>query len=171
MNHESRITHNGSRITPEWYVALVALAMCAIAFLIPVPPLQAASPADPLRTSSLLTNTTLCVTNATTNTINGDAFYVRKNQGVGITAWLNTTNTAANDIVYFTFTVSPDGTNYTTTTPFTNHVTLNGTTAVVAFTNWPATLLNNVQYMRLKSIGTAGTNSLWISNLWYSYHN
>lgn len=158
--------------TPKIVLLLIAFLLLAFSFLLASPPARAAdSPADVTHLGTLLTNTTLCVTNATTNTLNGAAFYVRKNQGAAITLLMNTTNTAADDLVYLKFQVSADKTNWNTLNRYAIAPALNGTTSVVLYTNLVPTLLNNVRWIRLQSIGTAGTNSLWISNLWYSYHN
>jgi hypothetical protein len=170
--------------TPSLSAPLKAIALTIIGLLLAfacflpmaIPPRAAATDADlnagPTHWASLLTNATVCVTNATTNTsYTTPKFFLRQTRGVSIIAKLNTTNTAADDAITFTFQASHDGTNWITRTPYTFAPALNGTTTVIAHTNWGVPILDNLAYMRLYSIATAGTNTLWVSNLWYSTGN
>ena len=110
----------------------------------------------------------LTLTNAQTVTVNSNPIYVRKNQGVAITP-LQVSGDAANGAVTYTFDVSIDGTNYTTLTPFTYAPAHNGTTLVVGYTNWSSTILNNVRFMKLRSIANAHTNSIYVTNVYYGF--
>lgn len=144
------------------YKAIIALIMLLSAFILT--PQTQAQPAW----GSWTTNVTLTITNAQTLTLNTPALYIRKNQGLAIMPWI-VSGDAANGAVTFTFDVSIDGTNYTTSTPFTYAPTLNGTTSVKGFTNWSSEILNNARYIRLRSIANAHTNTIYCTNLWYSY--
>lgn len=145
-----------------------ALLLVAVVLLTPSSQAQSAFPSSGVDRGSWTTNAVLTLTNAQTVTYNSAALYVRKNQGLAIMPWIASSD-AANGAVTFTFDVSADGTNYTTSTPFTYAPTLNGTTSVIGYTNWSSTILNNVRYIRLRSIANAHTNTIYCTNLYYSY--
>ena len=61
--------------------------------------------------------------------------------------------------VTFTFARSADGTTYETTPRFTWVATLNGTTAVVAYTNLSNAVIGPAAYLKCVSIVSAATNA------------
>lgn len=82
----------------------------------------------------------------------------------------NTTNALAGPTFLFDF--SQDNTTWTTGSPLRLYTpAMNGTTAVVPYTNYSGTLLDNMRYMRLTSVQLAGTNECTITNVtvWYKY--
>lgn len=146
--------------------ALALLCMVA-AFALAAPSSQAQVTST---TYGTLTQVPGAVTNATTVSTNSGAIRVWKNQGVAILpAFTGLGASTAN--VTFTFNVSADGTNYTTTGPLTYVVALNGSTAVLGYKLFLPTDVNNVQYLRLSSIQNAATNGMTIQGITYSYSN
>lgn len=105
---------------------------------------------------------------ATTYTINSTPVEIRKDRGLGVLA--SFTPAAATNSVTLTFQVSNDKTNWAVTTPLTLPVDLTTVgTNYVAFTNYPATVLNNAGWLRLAKVTAANTNAI-TNVVWYSYH-
>lgn len=142
----------------------IILCITAVALFFIGPSAQAQSP----KWGSWTTNTTISVASSNTLSINSAPQYVRKTQGMAIMPAFAGTNTGTANVA-FTFAVSPDGTNYNSTSDFTLTVAMNGTNAIIGYTNWPALYLDNVRYIRLKSIYNYHTNNVFVSNIWYSY--
>lgn len=145
-------------------LALVAIGCLSLAI---APPAQAQ--VTPV-TTGVFTNATQTLTNAQTVTYNLDVT-VRQNAGVAILPYFCATNSDANENVVFNFQVSADGTNFTTTTPFSLTNVLNGTTAVRGFHLLTADQLNHVQKLRLATIVNGHTNNIWVTNVTYSIRN
>jgi hypothetical protein len=110
------------------------------------------------------------VTNAASISPTNSIITVRQGKGLAVlpTFW-GTGASSAN--VTFTFNVSADGTNYTTTGPLTAVIALNGTTPVTGYTLFDPTELNNVKYLKLSTIANAGAVGCVISNVVYSVSN
>lgn len=131
------------------------------------PPAQAQVP---VRVVADFSGVQAAVTNAASITPTNAIVELRKNQGIAILPrFVGTGASTAN--VTFTFNVSADGTNYTTTGPLTYTAALNGTTPVVGYKLFTATDLNNVRYLKLSSVTNAGSVGCVISGIQYSYYN
>jgi hypothetical protein len=107
------------------------------------------------------------VTNATAPTINSPAVALYRGRGLAIMPTFIGTNAGTANVI-LAFNVSADGTNWSTTTPFSYTLPMNGTTAVIGYTNFPSTLLDNVAYLRLAYISNAHTANITVSNVTWS---
>lgn len=107
---------------------------------------------------------------STTLTTNSAAITVRQGRGVAILPEVQG-DAASTANLTFTFEVSADGTNYTTTGPLTAVVALNGTTVVRGFTLLDATKLNNVRSLRISKIQNEATNGVTITAVTWSVGN
>jgi len=111
------------------------------------------------------------VASATTITLTNPAsVFVRKDRGMAIIPTFVAANAGTSNVV-FTFEVSADGTNFTTTGPVSVTAVANGTNTVRHYSLIPPTTLNNVRYIRLHSIQNAQTNAITLSGVLYSYFN
>jgi hypothetical protein len=119
----------------------------------------------------VFTNGVITATNGQTVTVLTSGVDVRQGRGMAILPYFVglTDPTAANTT--FHFDVSYDGTNWTTTSPFSLAVTHNSTTPVRGYTNWNATLLANVAKIRLRSVVNGGTNTIYVTNVTWSVSN
>jgi hypothetical protein len=145
-------------------VGLIGALLCAS-------PPKAAAQLTPNTYANILTNSgTWEIGASSTSNINAGVAFVRKDRGLALLPSF-AGNNAGSAALTFTFDVSADGTNYSTTPGITVAFAMNGTTGVRGYTNFPPTQLNNVRTIRLRSIQNAHTASLFITNLTYSYHN
>lgn len=72
--------------------------------------------------------------------------------------------------VLFTFHLSADGTNWTTTTNWTYGLLGNGTAGVLGYYLVPPTAIAGVRYLRLTSVTNSdNVNSIYVSNVFRSY--
>lgn len=101
--------------------------------------------------------------------INSGIITLRANQGIAILPIFAFTNGNAGTNVQFSFTGSPDLTNWTTSAVFSMTVAGNGSTGVVGYTNVPPTWLNNIRYLRVSSITNQHTSTLFLTNILYSF--
>lgn len=149
------------------HTSLLAFALILSALIDPPPADAQTTPT----TYGAFTNGVLTVTNAQTLTVLTDGVTVRQGKGMAIMPYFVslTDPTAANTT--FNFDVSYDGTNWTTTSPFSLAVGHNSTTPVRGFTNWNATLLANVRQIRLRSVANGGTNTIYVTNVTWSVSN
>ncbi len=61
-------------------------------------------------------------------------------------------------------------TNITTTHPLSFSINLNNSTNVTGYTNFPASALDNANYIRLTDLSHGHTNTVWMSNcLWVAF--
>lgn len=98
-------------------------------------------------------------------------------QGKGLVVMPTAAMTAANiSNVVFTFQVSADGTNYSTTGPLSYTMTMNGTNILTGYKFFTPTEISNVRYIKLDTIangaasGGGGAGCL-ISRVLYSVAN
>ena len=92
--------------------------------------------------------------------------------GKGLGLYANFASDAATvSNVTFTFSLSPDGTNWSTTLEPSIVLPLNGTTAVKFMTNLPPALIDGAKQIRLKSIATPSITSLAVTNVWFIRRN
>lgn len=117
------------------------------------PPLQAQ--VTPTTITTLFSDD---ITAETTETV-GESFALRQGQGAAFLLSFSGDGASALNLT-LTFDVSLDNTTFTTQAPFTWVVPANGTNAVVAYTNVPPSYLDNIPYVRIRSIATATTNAL-----------
>jgi hypothetical protein len=75
--------------------------------------------------------------------------------------------------VTFTFSLSPDGTNWSTTLEPTISVPLNGATAVKFCTNLPSVVLEGMRQIRIKSLAAncLGGAEGFVTNVWFLRRN
>jgi len=99
---------------------------------------------------------------------NSSMIPLRKDAGVAILPKIVGTNAGTANVV-FTFSVSPDGTLWSTTGPLTYTLAMNGTNPVVGYKNFTLTDVNNVRYMRLSSITNAHSANILITSITWSY--
>jgi hypothetical protein len=104
----------------------------------------------------------------TNYTIDSTRIELRKDQGIAILPFVGGHADATN-LATFTFEVSADGTNYATSSGLTIAKALsNSTNAVSVYQLWGPATLNNVRYIRLASLATAATNTVWLYRMQYS---
>ena len=151
-------------------LALVLLpALLLFPLLTPTHSLQAEQDIG-LTTIGTFGNVPSTMTASSTSNVNSGVILVRQHRGIAIVPAF--TGSGASTLnVTFKWDVSADGTNYTTTQPLSLVVPANGTNAVIAYTNVPATYLNNVRYLRVSSVANGATNSLTGVSITYSYAN
>lgn len=126
-------------------------------------------------TYSSFTGIQASVTNAASIIPTNAIVQLRSNQGIAILPTLAMTAANISNVV-FTFNVSADGTNYSTSAPLTYTMTMNGTNILTGYKLFPPTELNNVRYLKLSTIangaasGGGGVGCL-ISKVVYSFSN
>lgn len=147
---------------------LMAVAM-VMAWALGAPPAMAQNVSAPglydFRAYSL---TGLQATVASASTVNPTNAVVRLFKGAGIAVFPSvvSTNTSDTGTVTFTYSVSPDGTNYATQNRLTHAVTLNGTNTVIGYTNFSrATGLDNAKWFKLVSIQSGSSNTVTIGGV------
>ncbi len=102
-----------------------------------------------------------------TSNVVSQPFDIRPGYGVGFGVKFNGTNTGT-DALTFSLQLSQDGTNWTTGY-YTFAPVQNGTNTVIAYTNFPASLIDAAKQIRLATINNANTNySLFVSNVFFS---
>lgn len=130
---------------------ILTLLLIAAALLAPVVPAFADVAVEAMLSAGT-------VTNETTRTTGFTAVEIPKVNNVGL-ALRFTGAGAATDNLTLTFARSVDGSNYETTPRFTWRVALNGTTAVVGYTNLVESTIGAARYLKLVSIQNEGTNN------------
>lgn len=115
------------------------------------------------------------VVGGTTSNITSTAVDVRQGKGMAVFFYYGSTNGAVGTgAVTLTFGVTYDGTNYSDNSGgLTFAPLLNAATGRRAYTNFPATLLGNVQKIKLLSIANANdeTNTVYLTNVVLSVSN
>ena len=96
--------------------------------------------------------------NVTTSVNLGNAIKIGKTDTVGIVHAFQG-NAAGTGKITYTWARSADGTTWETDPKFATAATLNGTTAVVNYTNLPNTLIGPAQYIKLLSIANADASA------------
>jgi hypothetical protein len=99
------------------------------------------------------------VNNATTSANVGRAIKIDKQDNVGLLFKFQGT-AAGTDAITITFARSVDGTTWETTPRFTWATALNGTTAVVTYTNLNSSLIGAAGYLKVISIQNASATVL-----------
>lgn len=94
---------------------------------------------------------------------------LRQGTGVAVAAYLAGTN-ATTSQVGIGFTTSLDGTNYATAVTHWALLTLNGTTAVRSYTNFPAATLDNARKFKILTITNGHTASVFLTNVQVSFY-
>lgn len=125
---------------------------------------EAQVPASGVKTLVLSTN--VAASNAQT-TITSDRFVPNGLAGFGVMPTFSGSGAGAN-LVTFLFQTSHDGTNWTTTFPFSATFTANGTNTVIGYFNVRADASNgpaNARYVRLGAVSNTNTNAVTISDL------
>jgi prepilin-type N-terminal cleavage/methylation domain-containing protein len=115
------------------------------------------------------------LTNGQTLMLTNTAFVDVVRQGKGESMFLKVQATnASTALVTAGCDVTPDSATWTTTQPFTITTALNGTTANVSFTNWPAfgspPTLNGCRKIALTKLVNAHTSTI-TGTLWFSRDN
>lgn len=96
---------------------------------------------------------------------------VPQRKALNLWALFNTSGAGTSNMVW-QFQVSPDGTNYTTTTPHQLVAYANGTTSVFHWTNIPASALEGVLTLKCSAMVNHSTNrNVYPTNLFYSWAN
>ena len=151
----------------KFFTAILALCTCLI-FLAASPPACAQVGVVPRTT--VLTNIPGVIAASFSSNVNSGIFPLYKGRGFSAFAKTAGTNAALIPGVTntITFDVSFDGTNWSTASPLALVSVFNGTTNVIAWTNFPPTLVDNVRYGRVRTIYNGHTNSLFVSNIWVS---
>lgn len=97
---------------------------------------------------------------------------IKLNRGRGfaiLPSILTTTQASSGNFVLY-FDVSADGTNFTTTSPFTYTLPVFGTNLVVTgYTNFTVPALDNVQWLQLTKVSNASTTNMIITNLQFTF--
>jgi hypothetical protein len=120
--------------------------------------------------SNLVSTTSPPASTGVSSNITSQAVQVFRDRGLSIMP-LQVAATASNvSSVTYTFDVSADRTNWSTTGPIQFSLPLNGITPVRGFTNISKSALDNVYWIRLTSIADANTNQVWITNVLYSVY-
>ena len=112
----------------------------------------------------------LAISNAVTlnhqssNLVNAAAIDINPDTGIAVSAYVAGTN-ATTSQVGLGFATSLDGTNYSTTVTHWHLLTLNGTTAVRSYTNFPASGLDNARKFKLLTVTNGHTASIFLTNV------
>lgn len=139
-------------------IALFVLLLCLVTSA------QAQVPASGVKTLVLSTN--VAALSAQT-TITSDRFVANGLAGFGVMPTFAGAGAGA-AAVTFLFSASADGTNWTTTFPFSATFTANGTNSVIGYFNVVAGATNgpaNARYVRLGAVSNTNTNNVTISDL------
>lgn len=131
---------------------LFAITLAAFAILFAAPPPALADTA----VEAMLSAGTL--TNSATRTSGFTDIEIPKVNNVGLVLRFTGAG-AATDNLTLTFARSVDGSNFETAPRFTWKVALNGTTAVVGYTNLVESTIGAARYLRLVSAQNEGTNN------------
>jgi hypothetical protein len=107
---------------------------------------------------------------AATSNVVTKAVAVRQNRGLAIMPEFKILSASTANLT-FTFDVSRDGTNWSTTGPFVWVIAANGTTLVRGYTNLPPTALDNINWIRLTSVANAATNTATNFSVRFSYRD
>lgn len=128
------------------------LMVAALALLAFTPPAHADTGVETVISSATFTN-------AATRTTGFTDVEITKQDNVGVV--LSFQGAGTNDVANLTVTFarSVDGTNFETTPRFTWPVTLNATTAVVAYTNLTSSTIGAARWLRVISVQNAGDNN------------
>lgn len=144
-------------------ILLSLLALVAFFALLSIPA-EAQVPASGVKTLVLSTN--VAALSAQT-TITSDRFVPSGLAGFGVMPTFSGSGAGAASVT-FLFQTSADGTNWTTTFPFSAVFTANGTNTVIGYYNVPAAATNgpaNARYVRLGAVSNTNTNTVTISDL------
>lgn len=142
------------------------LTFCTMAFFVSLAPPACAQVGVVPRTTALTNLPTLVAASFASN-VNSGVFPLYKGRGFAATVRTACTN-AATGTNAITFDLSWDGTNWTTTGPLLLAGTHNGTTAVLNFTNFPPTVVDNIRYGRVAQVRNGHTSPMFLSNIWIS---
>jgi hypothetical protein len=145
------------------------LSICLSVLLVAFSP-EANAQVVPQRVTPLTLSASTVAT-GTTSAITSQAFTINPRSGFAVVPTFVLGGAGTSNIT-FSFQVSVDGVNWTTTTPFTFSVAANGTTPVIAFYNFPPHIAgsgaDNVAWVRLASVqnanGTTGS-TLTVNNI------
>ncbi len=168
-----RIGAAGSASRPYLKMGLTMLVVTVLGLAV-TPPAKAQVTAVTI-TPAITNNQAITQTNATitfgaaTNT----PCEIWQGRGVGVFVRMFADAATVSNAT-LTFSVSADGTNWSTTHEPTVVLPLNGTTEVVARTNLPAAYLDNARYIRVKSLAcpaAAGGANMAVTNLWFVRRN
>lgn len=115
---------------------------------------------------------TTTLTNGESRTLNVTNFQDTVRQGSGVALFMSVVATnAATTNVTAGLDVTPDGTTWTTVQPFTAQAYLNGTTASVVYSNWPAMgsppTLSNCRKIALTTLRNNHSATVTVK-LWFS---
>lgn len=96
---------------------------------------------------------------------------MRQNRGSSWFISVVGTNTVTTNTVTVYFQASADGTNWTTTTPFSWTTTLSGTNTVINWTNFNIEQISNIRYLSPTIItnANASTNAIIVNFLYESH--
>ncbi len=145
----------------RFLLPLLLLALLTLA-------LPAAAQSTRFGTTTLDITSGASVTNGTSAVTSNTAYTLTPGQGLSVLAmWAAAGTGTSNTVVNLQ--VSPDGTNYTTSTQYTLTAANNGTTAVAAFTNWTAAQLYGIVKIRFSGITTTQTNGVTVSKIQLGY--
>jgi len=102
-----------------------------------------------------------------------NVFSVRKDRGVSMFMQFAGTNAATTGTFSGVLAVTPDGTNWTTTSGLKQVATATGNTGVVEYTNFPPSIFNNCKKFTLGQLinGNNATNGVFPTNVWFSFSN
>lgn len=148
-------------------LAMIVLFIAGMAAL--MAPERAGAQVAPT-TWSTITNLPTQVLGAMTTNLNTGIIEVRKGRGLAVSPYFACTNASGSNVV-LNFQVSIDGTNYTTLSGLSYTLPNSGTTAVRGFTNFPATVLDNVRFVRVGTIQNVHLSTLFVSNVMWSVSN
>lgn len=155
------------------FLKIAALLMVALMGLLCLAP-QAEAQVTPVNFGTLTNLPTLMTNiNATAGaaTTSNTTCIIEVQQGKSLNLWTYfAMGGACASNLLMNIQATPDGTNYTTTTPHQLKVLMNGTTAVLGWTNIPATALEGCRYLKISSIVNQSTNqNVFFTNSWYSW--
>jgi hypothetical protein len=153
---------------------LTVIVIVAVLGILTTP--RACAQVDAFTVTALTPSTNSVATNSIA-AVTTPAIPVRGSEGVGFVAKFKLGAADTNNVV-FKYDVSADGTNWTTTQPFSSgNIPANGTNSVVQFFTFTPTTtppLRNVNYIRLGTVQNANTATnaaVTIENLWSTKYN
>ncbi len=146
----------------RWLQLLIAVVLLIGLMGVLTPP-EAQAQVTPVTYSTILGPTN--VLGAATTNINSGEFDVWQDRGLSVFLYGACTNASGSNVVV-NWSVSYDGTNWSTDAPgLTWTIPNNGTTAIRAWTNYPAAALTNVKKARVRTIQNVHLSTFFITNM------
>lgn len=145
------------------FLRLCLAFVCTLLLLFSLPPPAAAQSVGRPQVFLAISNA-VTLNHQSSNLVNAAAVDINPEVGIAVSAYVAGTN-ATTSQVGLGFATSLDGTNYSTTVTHWHLLTLNGTTAVRSYTNFPVAGLDNARKFKLLTVTNGHTASIFLTNV------